>query len=220
MVIAPPDEAIAALLDTYAPFSPVPLCPELYAFHARSLVDVWEAAERLAGHALPSPFWAYPWAAGQGLARVILDAPEHVRGLRVLDFGTGGGVAAMACARAGAAEVVANDIDAWALAVTRVAAHRQGLTIQTLLADFTSAPKLITPFDVVLCSDLNYDRTATPGERAVLSTARATGARVLIADAGRTYFDASELSLIATFAVPVPRDLEGGELREARVYEA
>jgi predicted nicotinamide N-methyase len=215
----PDEEALAALLDTYAPFSPVPLCPEIHAFHARSLVDVWEAAERMAGYTLPAPFWAYPWAAGQALARVILDAPERVRDLRVLDFGAGGGVASLACARAGAAQVIANDVDAWALAVTRIAARRQGLKLQTMFADLTTTPEPCTQFDVVLCCDLNYDRSATPGERAVLESARSAGARILVADAGRTYFDAAGLTLLATFDVPVARDLEGGELREARVYK-
>ena len=218
MSAAPDEEAFAALLDKYAPFSPVPLCPEIHAFHAHSLVDVWEAAERLAGDTLPAPFWAYPWAAGQALARVILDEPERVQRLRVLDFGAGGGVASLACARAGAAQVIANDIDAWALAVTRIAARRQGLSLQTMFADLTTTPELSTQFDVVLCSDLSYDRSATPRERAVLETARAAGAHVLLADAGRTYFDAVGLTLIGSFDVAVPRDLEGGELREARVY--
>jgi predicted nicotinamide N-methyase len=88
-----------------------------------------------------------------------------------------------------------------------------------MFADLTTTPELSTQFDVMLCCDLNYDRSATPGERAVLEGARAAGARILVADAGRTYFDASGLTLLGTFEVPVPKDLEGGELRVAHVYE-
>lgn len=216
---APDDAALIALLDVHAPLSPVPLCPELHAFQARDLVGVWAAAEELAGHTMPAPFWAWPWAAGQALARVILDAPERVAGRRVLDFGAGGGVAALACARSGARRVLANDIDPWALAVTRLAAARQSLAIETDARDLTADPSAVGEWDVVLCCDLGYDRVSTPRERAVLEAARAHGATLLVADAGRTYFDPGEMRVIGRYDVAVPVDLEGRAVRTATVYE-
>lgn len=214
----PPRAALAALLDGYAPLRPAPLCPELLAFQARALVEVWEAAERLAGQPMPAPFWAYAWAGGSALARVILDAPERVRGKRVLDLGTGGGVTAMAAAKAGAAEVVANDVDPWAVAVAEIAAERQGLRITPLVGDLTAEPGQGVECDVVLCGDLAYERSVAPRLRAWLDRARARGAEVLAADAGRAYFEPARLELIATFTIPVPRDLEGVDERTARVY--
>jgi predicted nicotinamide N-methyase len=213
----PPDDALAALLDRYAPFGPTELVPELRVFYGHSLVAIWEAAEKLAGAVLPAPFWAYPWAAGLGLARLILDRPELARGARVLDFGCGGGVAALAAARAGADRVVANDLDAWALAVARIAAHRQGLQIETLQGDLTGENGAI-PFELVLCSDLAYERRVAPQQRAFLERARAQGARVLVADAGRTYFATDGLELLTEYTIAVPRDLEGVDERTARVY--
>lgn len=214
----PPRAALAALLDEYAPLRPAPLCPELFAFQADGLVAVWEAAERLAGHAMPAPFWAYAWAGGSALARVLLDAPELVRGKRVLDLGTGGGVTAIAAARAGAEEVLANDVDPWATAIAELAAERQGLRVTPLLGDLTADPGHDVECDVVLCGDLAYERSATPRLRAWLDRARARGAMVLAADAGRAYFDPSGLELVAAFTIRVPRDLEGIEERTARVY--
>jgi predicted nicotinamide N-methyase len=128
-------------------------------------VQVWEAAEDLAGAVLPAPFWAYPWAAGVAIARVVLDHKDWFTGRRVLDFGCGGGIAALAAARAGAREVVANDLDAWALAVARMAAQRQGLSLTLLQEDLTANAEALAGFDIVLCSDLAYEKRVAPAQR-------------------------------------------------------
>ena len=47
-------------------------------------------------------YWAFCWASGQVLARFIMDNPQYVKGRRVLDFGAGSGVVAVAAAIAGA----------------------------------------------------------------------------------------------------------------------
>lgn len=214
----PPDLELAALLDRYAPFQPVALCPSISTYHARSLVRIWEVAEELAGAELPAPFWAYPWAAGAALARAILDEPERVRGRRVIDFGTGGGIVAIAAAKAGAADIVANDVDPWALAVARLAARRQGFFVRLLCADLTAMAEEATACDVLLCSDLGYERSVAPAQRRLLERARTAGVDVIVADAGRTYFDATGLRTIAEHTLRVPLDLEGVATRTARVY--
>lgn len=247
---------LAALLDEYAPLGPAPLVPEIMVFQGRVLLELWSAAERLAGGTLGAPFWAYPWPGGIALARLLLDRPELVAGMRVLDLGTGGGVAALAAARAGAASVVANDRDPWALVTASLAAERQGLALTPLLADVAgealekapaevpgeplaevvgevgrrpgemagesiglgAATESASDYGVVLCADLAYERCGAPRIRAFLDAARAGGARVLVADAGRAYFDDSGCTLQAEYLVPVPRDLEGTDALTARVY--
>jgi predicted nicotinamide N-methyase len=215
----PSHAALAKLLDDYAPLQPAPLCPEVQAFRADQLTVIWQAAERLAGRVMPAPFWAYPWPAGAALARVLLDHPDWVFGRRVLDLGAGGGVASVAAARAGAANVVANDIDPWALSTARLAAERQGLEIEPLLADLTLDPVPPLDFDLLLCGDMAYERRVSPRLHGFLQRARTNGVRVLLADAGRAYFDADGLELLADYAVEVPFDLEGVDERTARVYE-
>ena len=187
-------------------------------FYARSLVEVWEAAERAAGAVLPAPFWAYPWAAGMALARVLLDQSDAVRGRTVLDVGTGGGVSSLAAARAGAARVVANDIDPWALETVRQAAAAQGLAVETLLADLTRTPELADDFDIVVGGDLAYEQHEAPRQLALLRRAADRDAWVLAADAGRTYFRPDGMTLVAEFRLAVPLDLEGVAERVARVY--
>lgn len=206
------------MLAEFAPLSPAPLCPGILVHQAHALIEVWEAAEHLAGEPLPSPFWAYPWAGGCALARVLMDSPELVRGLDVLDFGAGGGVTSLAAVRAGARSTTANDIDPWSLLVTRIAADAQGLAVQTLIEDICEEPALVDDFDVVLCGDLAYERRQAPRQRAVLDRAFANGATVLVADAGRTYFEPGGLELLAEYEVAVPVDLEGRSSRTARCY--
>jgi predicted nicotinamide N-methyase len=219
LALAPPERgAFTALLARHAPLAPVPHCSELVVPYAPSLVAVWEAAERLAGSTLPAPFWAYPWAGGIALARLLLDEPERVRGRSVLDFGAGSGVAAAAAARAGAARVVANDIDAWALAACGITAEANGVQVDVLHRDLCAQPDAARDFDVVLCSDLSYERSEAPRQRRVLDAAAAAGAGLLVADAGRTYFDAGALRLLLELQVGVPADLEGSTSRTARVY--
>lgn len=215
----PPEDILEQLLDEHAPLAPVPLCPEIKAFQGSSLVQVWEAAEAIAGENLPAPFWAYPWAAGVALARVVLDHADDFVGKKVLDVGCGGGVSALAAAHADALRVVANDVDPWALAVARIAAHRQRLYLDFLLEDLTEHPRHVTGYDIVLCSDLAYERRTAPKQRALLERARLDGARVLVADAGRTYFDDKGLERLAEYKLSVPQDLEGVTERVARVYE-
>ena len=212
-----PIRGLDRLLDAHAPLVPVPLCPGLRVFTARSLVEVWQAAEAHAGRTLAAPFWAFPWPAGIALARVVLDHPQLVSGRTVIDIGCGGGVASLACAIAGA-RVVANDTDPVALEVAGLAAVRQGLTLRTLLGDVTRESALLDAYDVVLCGDLAYERSAAPVERAALERAARNGATVLLADAERTWFDARGLEEIAAYELEVVRDLEGVERRTARVY--
>lgn len=216
---APPRASMEQLLAEYAPLAPAPLCGEIMAHQAHSLVAVWEAAERLAGCPLPAPFWAYAWPGGSALARVLLDSPSYVRGRRVLDFGGGGGVVSLAAAHAGAGNVTINDIDPWALLAASIAARAQSLSLATLHVDLCDDAAAVADFDVVLCSDLAYERRHAPRQRRTLERARRDGATVLIADAGRPYFDPAGLRQLAEYTIAVPQDLEGTTSRLARVYE-
>lgn len=198
-------------------------------FQARVLTEVWEAADGLAGRPLPAPFWAYAWPGGAALARVLLDHPDWVRGQTVLDVGCGGGVTALAAARAGAARVLANDEDPWALAVARLASQAQGLSIEPLPGDLAAAADARTPaaggldgivphVDVALAGDLGYERSGAPRIHRLLKRLSRGGARALVADAGRVYFDDAGLDEVATFTVDVPKDLEGTAERTVTVY--
>ena len=60
------------------------------------------------------PCWAFCWSSGQVLARWLKNSQEIISGKRLLDFGSGSGLAAIAAALYGAREVVALDTDSLA----------------------------------------------------------------------------------------------------------
>ena len=106
------------------------LVPELRLHLASVATDLWEATEAdLERTGLPPPYWAFAWPGGQALARHLLDRPDTARGLRVLDFAAGCGVAALAAVRTGAAAVAASAIDAFARAAMALNAAANGLPI-------------------------------------------------------------------------------------------
>ena len=102
------------------------------------------------------PYWAELWASGVELAAVV--AGRNVRGLRVLELGCGLGLPSIAAALGGA-DVLATDWAPEALDVTRRNADRNGVRVETLLADWSHPASLLerAPFDLVLCADVLYE---------------------------------------------------------------
>ncbi|PHQ25258.1 methyltransferase type 12 [Marinobacter guineae] len=119
-------------------------------------------------------YWSFCWASGQVLASWILDNPQWVAGKRVLDFGSGSGIVAVAAALAGASEVIACDVDPAALNAAQANAELNGVSI-TLCNDWESRPDGL---DVVTAADVLYD----PENRPLLQVFRKAAPRVLLAD--------------------------------------
>ena len=121
---------LAAFIRAHTRLMAVPHAPEISLHLADEATALWEKTEEELGQlGLPPPFWAFAWAGGQALARYLLDRPEAVRGRRVLDFGSGSGLAAIAAAMAGAAAVEACDIDPFALAAMELNAAANGVLL-------------------------------------------------------------------------------------------
>jgi len=118
-------------------------------------------------------YWSFCWASGQVLAQWILDNPASVAGKRVLDFGCGSGVVAIAAAMAGAREVMACDLDPAARAASEANAALNGVSLTTC-EDWLSAG---AP-DLLLAADVLYD----PDNRPLLADFRRRAREVLLAD--------------------------------------
>jgi len=102
------------------------------------------------------PYWAFAWAAGQGLARYILANPELVKGKRVLDFGSGSGLVGIAAAKAGAKSVLCCDSDPLARQASQLNAKRNNVNIN-VTQEWRGG---IDDLDCLLAADILYDLTS------------------------------------------------------------
>lgn len=191
--------------------------PELRLYQADLAVDLWQATEEtLEKTGLPPPYWAFAWPGGQALARYLLDHPAILEGKRVVDLGAGSGLTSLAAAKAGAASVLAVDIDPFALAAIALNAEANGLKVSTSDADLMAGPLL--DCDLLLIGDLCYER---PLAERVTTWVRQQAARnipVLLADPGRAYLPETGLQRLLTYTVPTNLDLEDHTSRETAIY--
>jgi predicted nicotinamide N-methyase len=135
------------------------------------------------------PYWSFCWASGLVLARWLAERPEWVRGKRVLDFGAGSGVAAIAAAKAGAVEVVACDLDPLALAACQANAALNEVELRYSQDFFGEADR----YDLIIVADVLYDRANLP----LLDHFLSRGREALVAD-----------SRVRDFAHPLYRRLD------------
>ena len=75
-----------------------------------------------------------------------------------------------------------------------------------------------SPFDVILVGDLFYEQPLAARLLSWLRMASRRGSEILIGDPFRTYLPLGELDLLATYHVPVSRDLEDREIRRTSVF--
>jgi predicted nicotinamide N-methyase len=191
-----------------------PLVPEIRLHLASEVIPLWrKTEEELAEIGVPPPYWAFAWAGGQALARYVLDHPKRVIGKRVLDFGAGSGLVALAAAKAGAAHVIAADIDPFAIAAIARNATVNNVTVETVTDDIIGSARM---FDVILVGDMCYER---PLAERLMAWLKSSPAQVLLGDPGRSYFPKTGLTQLASYCVPTTRELEDREIRETGVWQ-
>ncbi|KAB0681453.1 class I SAM-dependent methyltransferase [Aureimonas leprariae] len=195
---------------------PVPHVPEIRLHQADEAHDLWlRTEEELAAIGIEPPFWAFAWAGGQALARYVLDHPETVLGAEVLDFASGSGLVACAAAMAGAAHVLAVDVDPFAGEAMRLNAELNGVALGVLVADLVGTG---IGAEVVLAGDVFFDRGMATTVAPWLARLAGEGRTVLVGDPGRAYLPKSRLEHLATYEVPVTRALEDAEIKHTSVW--
>lgn len=168
--------------------------------------------EILAIQAYPA-YWAFCWASGQVLARYILDNPETVKDKRIMDFGAGSGIVAIAAIMAGAKQVIACDIDPDALLSCEENARLNNV-------EFELHPDLFTfdqEIDLLIAADVLYDKANLP----LLDVFLDKAPEVLVADSRVKNFDFppyQAIGKIDSFTVPDLDELD--EFRLVNLYSA
>ncbi|MGE4246823.1 MAG: methyltransferase [Parvibaculaceae bacterium] len=196
---------------------PVPLVPEISLHLAEESLPIWRKTEEELGEiGLPPPFWAFAWAGGQALARHVLDNADLVRGRDVLDLAAGSGLVSVAALKAGAARVLAADIDPMAGAAVRINAPLNGVEAEVTTLDLLGAPP--GSFDTILVGDIFYEKALATRALAWLRQAQRQGSCVLIGDPGRSYLPRGDLHKLAEYCVPVTRELEDAEIKRTGVW--
>jgi len=140
--------------------SPLPLTPEIrlyllnqdYPQHSLTR----EETEALMNE---PPFWSFCWSSGQVLGRWVMEQKDLVSGRRVLDFGTGSGIVAIAAALCGARSVVACDIDPVSLEAVKANAELNGVRIEVSGSLEGACAEAL---DVILAADVLYDAELFP----------------------------------------------------------
>jgi len=197
---------------------PVPLVPEIKLHLAEESLPIWQKTEtELGAINVPPPYWAFAWAGGQALARYVLDHANLVAGRQVLDLGAGSGLVAIAAAKAGAAAVLAAEIDALAGVAIALNARANGVIVTTTDVDLLAAAPPAGA-EVILVGDLFYERLLAEGVLALIEAAQARGRLILVGDPRRGYFPRHRFRLLAEYQVPVTRELEDAEIKQTAVW--
>ncbi|RYF89409.1 MAG: methyltransferase [Caulobacteraceae bacterium] len=145
------------------------------------------------------PYWAHLWGGGRALVRFLAERPEAVAGRRVMDLGSGSGLVSIAAARAGAASILAVDVDPYAVVATRLNAALNGVALTILQADITGEP--VPGVDIILVGDVFYELGLAEQMTAFLDRCLEARLEILVGDPGREFLPRDRLGLISDYEV-------------------
>jgi predicted nicotinamide N-methyase len=140
-----------------------------------------------------------------------------VRGRRVFDFASGSGLVALAAARAGAAAVIACDLDPFCEAAIALNAQLNGIVLDVRIGDALGDP--LPGCDVVLAGDVFYERALAERSLAWFMALARRGVAVLAGDPGRLYSPREGVIERAAYDVPVLDAIEGAPVLSTSVLE-
>lgn len=194
-----------------------PLVPEISLYLASAITPLWRATEEsFARQNIPPPFWSFAWPGGQAMARYILDNPDHVKNKRVFDFASGSGLIALAAKKAGASDVIANDVDPLAIVAMALNADANHLSITSLHQNMVH--KALPDVDVIIAGDFCYEWPMAGYAIEWLRALVLEGKTVLFADPGRPHAPKDDIEELAIYDVPTTREVEDREVKETRVF--
>lgn len=159
------------------------------------------------------PYWSFCWASGLALAQWILNNPTQVQDKRVIDFGAGSGIVALAAKLAGAKTVVACDLDPNALTACKANAQLNKLELSYSSDLFSETEK----YDLLFAADVLYDADNLP----LLQRFPEFANQLIITDSRQRDFQHPLLSKSATLYGETLPDLgEPIEFRQVSLYRS
>jgi predicted nicotinamide N-methyase len=194
----------STLPDAQITATPLPLCPviKLYLINPHNIQRPF-ATDEIQAILANTPFWVFCWPGGQALAYYILQNKHYYKGKCILDFGSGSGVVAIAAAMAGAAKVIACDIDSNALDATRANAELNNVEIDTCV----SLDEVNDTVDVIIAADVLYD----PDNHRLLETLPYRAQYILIAVSRVNRIDSNSYQKVTEIKATLLPDLDAAE---------
>ena len=131
------------------------------------------------------PFGLLLWESAVVLAEALAEARDTVAGKTVLELGAGVGLPGIMARYLGAASVLQTDHVSEALAMCRMNAAANGVTgVDTALANWDAWRNERT-YDLIIASDVIYERQAHAPLAAILERNLGVGGRAVLTDPGR-----------------------------------
>ena len=194
-----------------------PLVPEIRLRLAHEAIPIWQNTEEELGYiGLSPPFWAFAWAGGQALARFILDNPNLVKAKSCVDLASGSGLVGIAAAKAGASNILAVDIDDFA--ISAIAINAAGNNVELTCSGENLLDGNWPDTEFVLIGDLFYEKTTAQKALNWAQKAQEKGVEVLVGDPNRAYFPTYLFEKLHEYSVPVSRELEDSEIKRTAVW--
>jgi predicted nicotinamide N-methyase len=166
------------------------------------------------------PYWAVPWPSAMLLADYVLTR-HGGQGGRAIELGCGVGLASIAAARAGWS-VTATDWDADALKFAEENARANGVSLAGVSALDWRESFEGEPFDLILASDVLYERRNLEPVARWIRSAIAAGGTALVSDSNRSSAEGfADAAVVAGLAVErLPRELTppGGLVIRGTIY--
>ena len=198
----------------------LPLCPELRLRFLKEdaplkkTAPLWRDSLHIFDRKGPRPYWAFAWGGGQALARFILDNPKTVEAKNILDLGSGSGIAAIAAAKAGAAMVIATDIDPIAIEATKLNARLNDVVITAIQATMGESSQ--QQCDVLLAGDVFYH--GFDNDVHWIFHWASKGRLIMIGEPPQRGFPKEHLQELKRYTVRTFPDWEHHSIRQACVY--
>ncbi len=205
-------------LQEYAETSPDPMTPQILTRNTFRLSALWEYIINNCDSSADLPYWAVVWPGGRAMAHFLSEIP-FLKGKRILDFGAGNAVAAVAAGLSGAAPL-AIDADPAAVYAGKHMAELNGIRLDYQCSTLEPGPEtedyLNKSFDYIFCSDVFYEKQFTD---LCLSLFSGISVPVIFADPGRNHTPYSRLEKIVSYRIPVYPEIENVRFRDGTIYQ-